>query len=57
MSFTLRYDEEHALLRDEARRWLAERVTPAELRRLAETRAATSRRAGRSSPRSAGRGS
>jgi alkylation response protein AidB-like acyl-CoA dehydrogenase len=35
MSFTLRYDEEHALLRDEARRWLAERVTPAELRRLA----------------------
>src|SRR5688572_20042580 len=35
MSFTLRYDDEHALLRDEARRWLAERVTPAELRRLA----------------------
>jgi alkylation response protein AidB-like acyl-CoA dehydrogenase len=35
MSFALRYDEEHALLRDEARRWLAERVTPADLRRLA----------------------
>jgi alkylation response protein AidB-like acyl-CoA dehydrogenase len=35
MSFTLRYDEEHALLRDGARRWLAERVTPAVLRRLA----------------------
>jgi len=35
MSFTLRYDEEHAVLREEARRWLAERVTPAELRRLA----------------------
>ena len=35
MSSALRYDEEHALLRDEARRWLAERVTPAELRRLA----------------------
>ena len=35
MSSTLRYDEEHALLRDQARRWLAERVTPAELRRLA----------------------
>jgi len=31
----LRFDEEHALLRDEARRWLAERVTPAALRRLA----------------------
>jgi alkylation response protein AidB-like acyl-CoA dehydrogenase len=31
----LRYDDDHALLRDEARRWLAERVTPAELRRLA----------------------
>ena len=36
MNFTLRYDEEHALLRDQARRWLAERVTPAELRRLAK---------------------
>ena len=35
MSFTLGYDEEHALLQAEARRWLAERVTPAELRRLA----------------------
>ncbi len=32
----MRYDEEHALLRDQARRWLAERVTPAELRRLAK---------------------
>jgi alkylation response protein AidB-like acyl-CoA dehydrogenase len=36
MSFTLRYDDEHVLLRDEARRWLAERVTAAELRRLAK---------------------
>ena len=36
MPVRLRYDEEHALLRDEARRWLAERVTPAELRRLAQ---------------------
>ncbi len=35
MSVRLRYDEDHALLRDEARRWLAERVTPADLRRLA----------------------
>jgi alkylation response protein AidB-like acyl-CoA dehydrogenase len=35
MSVRLRYDEDHALLRDEARRWLTERVTPAELRRLA----------------------
>jgi alkylation response protein AidB-like acyl-CoA dehydrogenase len=36
MSGALRYDEEHALLRDEARRWLAERVGAAELRRLAK---------------------
>ncbi len=36
MTLKLRYDDEHALLRDEARRWLAERVTPAELRRLAK---------------------
>jgi alkylation response protein AidB-like acyl-CoA dehydrogenase len=36
MSSTLRYDDEHALLRSEARRWLGERVTPAELRRLAQ---------------------
>jgi alkylation response protein AidB-like acyl-CoA dehydrogenase len=35
MTVRLRFDEEHALLRDEARRWLAQRVTPAELRRLA----------------------
>ncbi|HEU4430376.1 MAG TPA: acyl-CoA dehydrogenase family protein, partial [Myxococcota bacterium] len=35
MAVRLRFDEEHALLRDAARRWLAERVTPAELRRLA----------------------
>jgi len=35
MPVRFRYDEEHALLREEARRWLAERVTPAELRRLA----------------------
>jgi alkylation response protein AidB-like acyl-CoA dehydrogenase len=35
MSATLRYDEEHALLRAEARRWLTEHVTPAGLRRLA----------------------
>lgn len=35
MTVRLRYDEDHALLRDEARRWLAEHVTPAELRRLA----------------------
>jgi alkylation response protein AidB-like acyl-CoA dehydrogenase len=35
MPVRFRYDEEHALLRGEARRWLAERVTPAELRRLA----------------------
>jgi len=31
----MRYDEEHAQLRGEARRWLAEHVTPTELRRLA----------------------
>jgi alkylation response protein AidB-like acyl-CoA dehydrogenase len=36
MTVRLRYDEDHALLRDEARRWLAERATPAELRRLAQ---------------------
>jgi alkylation response protein AidB-like acyl-CoA dehydrogenase len=35
MSLRLRYDDDHALLRGEARRWLAERITPAELRRLA----------------------
>jgi alkylation response protein AidB-like acyl-CoA dehydrogenase len=35
MSSALRYDEEHALLRAEARRWL-EHITPAELRRLAK---------------------
>jgi alkylation response protein AidB-like acyl-CoA dehydrogenase len=35
MPVRLRYDEEHALLRDAVRRWLAERVTPADLRRLA----------------------
>ena len=35
MTVHLRYDEDHALLGAEARRWLAERVTPAELRRLA----------------------
>jgi alkylation response protein AidB-like acyl-CoA dehydrogenase len=35
MPVRLRYDEDHAVLRDQARRWLAERVTPAELRRLA----------------------
>ena len=35
MATRLRYDEDHALLRDAARRWLAERVTPAALRRLA----------------------
>jgi alkylation response protein AidB-like acyl-CoA dehydrogenase len=35
MAVRLRYDEDHTLLRDEARRWLGERVTPAELRRLA----------------------
>jgi alkylation response protein AidB-like acyl-CoA dehydrogenase len=35
MSVRLRYDEDHALLRDAARRWLVEHVTPAELRRLA----------------------
>jgi alkylation response protein AidB-like acyl-CoA dehydrogenase len=36
MSRRIRYDEEHALLRAEARRWLAERCTPADLRRLAD---------------------
>ncbi len=36
MSVLLRYDDEHALLRAEARRWLDERVTAAELRRLAK---------------------
>jgi alkylation response protein AidB-like acyl-CoA dehydrogenase len=36
MTVRLRYDDDCALLRDEARRWLAERVTPAELRRLAQ---------------------
>lgn len=35
MSVRLRYEEEHVLLRDEARRWLEGHVTPAELRRLA----------------------
>ncbi|MDX1648791.1 MAG: acyl-CoA dehydrogenase family protein, partial [Myxococcota bacterium] len=35
MSRRIRYEDEHALLRDEARRWLAERCTPADLRRLA----------------------
>ena len=35
MTVRLRYDEDHALLRSGARRWLAERITPAELRRLA----------------------
>ncbi len=34
MPVRLRYEEDHALLRDAARRWLSERVTPAELRRL-----------------------
>jgi alkylation response protein AidB-like acyl-CoA dehydrogenase len=35
MTIRLRFDDEHALLRDEARRWLAQHATPAELRRLA----------------------
>jgi alkylation response protein AidB-like acyl-CoA dehydrogenase len=35
MSVRLHYDDDCALLRDEARRWLTERVTPADLRRLA----------------------
>ena len=35
MTVQLGYDEDHALLREQARRWLAGRVTPAELRRLA----------------------
>jgi alkylation response protein AidB-like acyl-CoA dehydrogenase len=34
MPVRFRYDEDHALLREGARRWLGERVTPAELRRL-----------------------
>ena len=36
MTVQLGYDEDHALLREQARRWLAGRVTPAELRRLAK---------------------
>jgi alkylation response protein AidB-like acyl-CoA dehydrogenase len=35
MAVRLHYDDDCALLRDEARRWLSERVTPADLRRLA----------------------
>ena len=36
MTVQLGYDEDHALLREQTRRWLAGRVTPAELRRLAK---------------------
>jgi len=36
MTVSLRYDEDHALLRDQARRWLAQRSPISEVRRLAE---------------------
>jgi len=37
MTVSLRYDDDHALLRDQARRWLAQRSSIAQVRRLAES--------------------